>query len=80
MLNALSVLPVLGAVTGIVLTLIVEPVCVDRVDESLCRRTFLVWKFPSPVAIGLSAALGAVAGMALYAAAAVFLTRRRPRA
>jgi hypothetical protein len=79
-LNALSVLPVLGAVTGIVLSLIVEPVCVDRVDESFCRRTFLVWKFPSPVAIGLSAALGAVAGMALYAVAAVFLMTRRPRA
>ena len=78
LLSALTVLPLLGVVIGVWLTFEAGVVCVDAEDEAFCGRNFVVWTFSSPVAIGLSAALGAVVGMALYAIAALLLMRRPP--
>jgi hypothetical protein len=78
LLSALTVLPLLGSVIGVWLTLEAGVACVDAEDESSCGRNFVVWTFSSPIAIGLSAALGAVVGMVLYAIAALMLMRRPP--
>jgi hypothetical protein len=75
-----TLLAVVGAASGIVLTLAAGEYCSDGDVESFCGLNFLVWNLSSEVATALSAALGALAGALLGFVAGLAFLRRDPAA
>jgi hypothetical protein len=73
-----TLLAVVGAASGILLTLAAGEYCSDGVVESWCGLNFLVWNFSSEVATALSATLGAVVGALLGFVAGLVFLRRDP--
>lgn len=73
-----ALLAVVGAASGIVLTLAAGEYCSDGADKSFCGLSFLVWNFSFGVATALSAGLGALVGALLGFVAGVVFLRRDP--